>query len=73
MVKLGIDKHPTAAGRGSGLLTRVIEPGEPEASILAFRMASAEAGVAMPELGRTLIDGEGVQLVHEWIAQMQND
>ena len=73
LVKLGIDKHPTAAGRGAGLLTRVIEPGTPEASILAFRMASDEAGVAMPELGRTLIDDEGVQLVHEWIAQMQND
>jgi len=73
LVKLGIGKHPTAAGRGSGLLTRVIEPGAPEASILAFRMASDEAGVAMPELGRTLIDDEGVQLVHEWISQLEND
>ena len=69
-IKQGIGKHPTAAGRGSGHLTRVIEPGSPETSILAYRMASMEAGVAMPELGRTQIDDEGVALVNAWIAQM---
>jgi len=73
LVKLGIGKHPTAAGRGAGQLTRVIEPGSPETSILAFRMASTEAGVAMPELGRSLIDEDGVALVQQWILEMQND
>lgn len=73
LVKLGIGKHPTAAGRGAGKLIRVIEPGAPAASILAYRMASVEPGVAMPELGRTLIDEEGVALVNEWILEMQND
>lgn len=72
-VRLGIGKHPTAAGRGAGLLTRVIEPGSPQTSILAYRMASAQAGIAMPELGRTLIDEEGVALVDQWILEMQND
>lgn len=69
-VKQGVDKHPTAAGRGSGKLTRVIESGAPDRSILVYRMASAEAGVAMPELGRTQIDDDGVALVRAWIAQM---
>lgn len=69
-IKQGIGKHPTAAGRGSGSFTRVIAPGSPGTSILAFRMASSEAGVAMPELGRTQIDEEGVELVRKWIAQM---
>jgi len=69
-VKIGIGKHPTAAGRGAGLLQLVIVPGDPDASILTFRMASGEAGIAMPELGRALIDEAGVELVRDWIAQM---
>lgn len=72
-IKLGVDKHPTAAGRGAGQLTRVIVSGSADASILTFRMANAEAGVAMPELGRTLIDQDGVDLVSAWINEMQND
>lgn len=72
-VKIGLGKHPTAAGRGAGQFTRIIAPGQPETSILAFRMASAEAGIAMPELGRTLVDEKGVALIEEWIAQMPKD
>jgi len=72
-VKIGIGKHPTAAGRGSGRLLSVIEPGAPDSSILAYRMASIEPGVAMPELGRTLADEDGVNLVREWIAEMETN
>ena len=70
--RLGMLKHPTAAGRGAGELTYVIEPGDPGASILAYRMASTEAGIAMPELGRALEHGEGVALINQWIAEMPN-
>ncbi len=73
LVKLGIGKHPTAAGRGAGQLNRIIAPGAPDRSILSFRMASAEAGVAMPELGRRLIDENGVTLINQWISQLPND
>ncbi len=69
-VRLGVGKHPTAAGRGSGALRLVVSPGAPEASILAYRMASLEPGVAMPELGRALSDEPGVALVQDWIAAM---
>ena len=69
-VKIGIGKHPTAAGRGSGGRELVIQPGDPDASILSFRMASNEAGVAMPELGRVLSDDEGTALIEAWIASM---
>ena len=48
----------------------MIEPGAPEASIMVYRMDSAEAGVAMPELGRALIDDAGVELVRAWIEDM---
>ena len=73
LTKLGIGKHPTAAGRGAGRLDLVVEPGAPDASILAFRMASAEPGVAMPELGRTLVHDSGVDLVREWIADLDKN
>jgi mono/diheme cytochrome c family protein len=72
-VKWGVGKHPTAAGRGSGDALVVIEPGQPERSILSYRMASDEAGIAMPELGRALIDEEGVALINAWISEMETD
>lgn len=69
-VKLGVGKHPTAAGRGSGDAILVVDPGHPERSILPYRMNATEAGVAMPELGRALVDEDGVALVRGWISQM---
>ncbi|MCA8902154.1 MAG: hypothetical protein KDA53_13000 [Hyphomonas sp.] len=72
-VKLGLRKHPTAAGRGSGGHLLVIDPGHPEKSILAYRMASTEPGIAMPELGRTLPDPMGIDLINQWIAGMETE
>jgi uncharacterized repeat protein (TIGR03806 family) len=66
----GIHKRPTAAGRGSGNALFVIEPGRPEASILVHRMESNEPGVMMPELGRTVVDAQGLALMRDWIAAM---
>ncbi|MBW8812081.1 MAG: hypothetical protein JF588_01535 [Caulobacterales bacterium] len=65
---IGIGKAPVAAGRGSGDLKVGIEPGHPEQSILAYRLASAEPGVMMPELGRSITHEEGLALVRAWIA-----
>jgi len=48
----------------------VVEPGQPDQSILVFRMASDEAGIAMPELGRSVIDEDGLALVREWIGSL---
>ena len=70
-VKLGIGKRPVAAGRGAGDLFQVIVPGAPDRSILTFRMASTEPGVAMPELGRSVHDPEGLALIRDWIAGME--
>jgi hypothetical protein len=69
-VRLGIAKYPTAAGRGAGEAVHIISPGAPDQSILAYRMASTETGIAMPELGRALQDPDGVALVRAWIADM---
>ena len=70
-VALGVGKRPVAAGRGSGGLEVGIKPGDPDASILAHRMASDEPGVMMPELGRTVTHEEGVKLIRDWIAGMK--
>ncbi len=66
--RIGIGKRPTAAGRGSGGFLTVIVPGDPDNSIMTFRMNSTKAGIAMPELGRTLEHKQGVALIREWIA-----
>lgn len=67
---LGVCKPPVAAGRGSGGRAFGIIPGQPDASILVFRLESVEPDIRMPELGRNLVDAEGVALVRAWIAAM---
>ena len=67
----GINKPPVAAGRGSGNFRHAIEPGNPEESILTFRMKSLEPGIMMPEAGRRTIHDEGVTLISNWIKGMQ--
>lgn len=67
---LGILKRPVAAGRGAGNLDFDIDPGHADRSILTYRMASLEPGIAMPELGRSLHHDEGITLIREWIDGM---
>ncbi|MEL7518620.1 MAG: hypothetical protein AAFN48_06670, partial [Pseudomonadota bacterium] len=67
---VGIRKPPVAAGRGAGGHKVSIAPGDPDASILVYRMSSTEAGVAMPELGRSTNDEEGIALIREWVEGM---
>lgn len=73
LVARGVGKVPVAAGRGSGGLAVAIAPGQPDKSILLYRMESTEPGVAMPELGRALAHKEGVALVREYIAAMHKE
>jgi hypothetical protein len=39
---------------------------------MIYRMATTEPGVAMPELGRAMVHKEGVNLVSDWIADMNH-
>jgi uncharacterized repeat protein (TIGR03806 family) len=68
---IGIFKRPVAAGRGAGGYEFSILPGQPDRSILLYRMDSAEPGIAMPELGKSSVDREGVAVVYRWIAEME--
>ncbi|HEY0744360.1 MAG TPA: SO2930 family diheme c-type cytochrome [Chryseosolibacter sp.] len=65
--RLGVNKAPVAAGRGTGELKFDIIPGDPDHSILVYRMKTNDPGIAMPEIGREQIHKEGVALIEEWI------
>ncbi|AMO58806.1 hypothetical protein [Endozoicomonas montiporae] len=67
---LGLCKRPIAAGRGSGNHHVAIKPGSGGESILLYRMNGKDPAVMMPELGRSLIHTEGVDLVRRWINDM---
>ena len=67
---IGIMKRPVAAGRGAGGHLFDIVPGKPDESITVYRMESLEAGVAMPELGKSTVDEDGVKVVRDWIASL---
>lgn len=69
-IQLGLCKPPVATGRGSGDNAYIIVPGKPRDSILLHRMQSTEPDVAMPELGRSLVHQEGVQLIEAWIRSL---
>jgi uncharacterized repeat protein (TIGR03806 family) len=66
----GIEKPPIAAGNGSGGLLHDIVPGQPDKSIMVYRISSTHPGIMMPELGKRLVHDEGVALIREWIAAM---
>ena len=68
---LGICKSPIAAGKGTGNRLCDIIPGYPDKSIMIFRISSVEPGIKMPELGRSLVHKEGLDLITKWIAEMK--
>lgn len=70
---VGECKPPVAAGDGAGNLLFDIVPGNAAESIMVFRMDSNELDVRMPEIGRSVIHTEGVQLVSDWINAMTPD
>ena len=67
-------RHRQAPGRRRQGLRRPggrPRPRPPDASIIAYRMASTDPGVMMPELGRSLVHDEGLALVRDYIAKMR--
>ncbi len=67
---LGIDKHPIAAGKGTGGRPYDIVKGNADNSIMTYRMESIDPSEMMPEVGRKLSHEEGVTLIKEWINSM---
>ncbi len=73
LVNMGVCKPPVAAGGGAGNRLYSIVPGAPEQSILLYRMQSSEPDEMMPELGRSLVHQEGIDLISTWISQLTGD
>jgi len=69
----GVCKTPVAAGAGSGGRQYGIVPGQPDESILTFRLESVEPAVRMPEILRQTVHQESLALVREWIAGLEGD
>lgn len=67
---MGIFKPTVSAGAGTGGHTYSIVPGDPETSVMVYRMNSTEPGAMMPELGRRMVHQEGVALIRDWIREM---
>lgn len=72
-MRIGFCKTPVATGKGSDDLLFDAVRGHPELSILAHRMASDEPKIMMPEIGRTLVHREGLELIREWLASLNGD
>ena len=67
---IGVYKSSVAAGAGTGGYDYNIVPGNPEESILYYRMSSIEPAAMMPELGRRTVHQEGLALIKDWIEEM---
>ncbi len=67
---LGICKRPGSAGVGTGGFAHDIVPGDPDTSILVFRVETTEVGAMMPLIGRSLRHDRGAALLREWVARM---
>lgn len=70
-LKLGVFKATVSAGGGTGGHTYSIVPGNPDESIMVYRMNSTDPGAMMPEVGRRLVHNEGVALISDWIQEME--
>lgn len=68
--RLGYCKNPNSAGF-SGNLAFDLVPGRPGESIIIYRMLSRRPKEMMPEIGRSTIHDEGVELIREWIASLK--
>jgi len=69
--KNGVCKSPAAAGSGTGGHQWDIVPGNPEESIMVYRMSSSDPDIKMPELPNRIPDKKGVALISEWISGME--
>ena len=67
---LGVCKRPGSAGAGTGGLTYDLVPGDPDQSILVFRIETTQVGAMMPLLGRSLQHRRGAELIRAWVAAM---
>lgn len=67
---LGICKRPGSAGNMENRSFDIV-PGDPDDSILIFRVESTKPGQMMPVLARSLRHHEATDLLREWVLRME--
>ena len=72
-INAGLCKSPIAAGPATGDNEYDIVPGDADSSIMVYRMESVAPEIKMPELSKTLVHSEGIELVREWINSLPGD
>ncbi len=66
----GTCKPPIASGAATGGRPYDLVPGQPDQSILPYRLDATELGKVMPPIARSLVDAEGSALIKEWITSL---
>jgi uncharacterized repeat protein (TIGR03806 family) len=70
---LGVCKPPVAVGEATGGFLYDVVPGDPDHSILDHRLTSTEPATMMPQIGRSVSDKQGTQLVRDWITGLKGN
>lgn len=69
----GVELRSTGGNHAESKLEKVIVSGHPERSSVYRRMASTDFTFMMPQVGRSLVHEEAVELVGEWIRSLKKD
>ncbi len=65
----GYCKHPNSAGNMHDLRYDIV-PGNPDDSILVYRLSSTAPKVMMPQIGRASVHTEGLALIRDWVESL---
>jgi hypothetical protein len=67
--ELGIIDVSPAHGNFDIPNARLLTPGDPERSVIYFRMGKLGLG-RMPHIASNVVDKKALQLIHDWIKQL---
>lgn len=68
--KRGVNMRSTGGHFAESGLEKVIVPGHPDRSSVYLRMKATDFTFMMPQIGRSVVHDEGLQLVGEWIRSL---
>ena len=65
--EMGVVNVRPAQGTFGIANAKIVAPGDPYRSAMFYRMSTVGSG-RMPRLGSTVVDEQGVKLIHDWIS-----
>ena len=69
-IQFGVCKRPVAAGPAGGGRPYDVFPGQPDESVIPYRVNATSPAIAMPQIGRSIVDTHGLELITAWITGM---